>query len=160
MCSPAERFQNELSQRLCVDGDFSVPNANVLLGVIIDGMESNLSAQHRPLSPSALENILKVSKEIESLARILELEAIPPLTLQALQTLSLVPTALLNPSPRVVTYMTYIAIVYRLSAHIGPRAVRELIKDFNRTNPDRAKEKVVRKVPGVGPRVVKGNEEG
>jgi hypothetical protein len=40
--SSAELFRNELSQRLCADADFSLPNANILVGVIIDAMEYNV----------------------------------------------------------------------------------------------------------------------
>ncbi|KAH7337484.1 hypothetical protein B0J17DRAFT_663159 [Rhizoctonia solani] len=132
-------------------------------------MEYNLSVQHHPRAPSTLQNILQVSKEIECLGRILQLrvrvkyqsvKAIPSLTLHALYTLSLAPTALLNPCPNVLTYMTYIAIVHRLSAYIGPEAVRELIRDFNRTVPSKVAGKgKVRKVPGVGPRVVGKSED-
>lgn len=41
----------------------------------------------------------------------------------------------------------------RLSEYIGPKGVRDLVKDFNRTNPSCMREgEGVRKVPGVGPR--------
>ncbi|CAE6410528.1 hypothetical protein ACGC1H_006447 [Rhizoctonia solani] len=168
MSSPAERFRNELSWRLCAEGNISLPSANILLGVIIDGMEYNLSSQHRPLAHTTLHNVLKVSQEIECLGRILNLrirstyksiQAIPSLTLSILRSLSLPPTALLNPSPQVITYMTYIAVVHHLSTYMGPAAVRELIKDFNWTVPKKAGGRV-RKVPGVGPRVVKKGQEG
>ncbi|KAG8711172.1 hypothetical protein FRC11_003450 [Ceratobasidium sp. 423] len=114
----------------------------------------------RPQTPSQIQICRGKSNLSNPRAKNNPIQAIPPLTLQALHTLSLAPTALLNPSPKVVTYMTYIAVVYRLSAYIGPQAVRELIKDFNRTNPNRAggNQKVVRKVPGIGPRVVRRGE--
>ncbi|CAE6527152.1 unnamed protein product [Rhizoctonia solani] len=165
MGSPAERFRNELSWRLCAEGNLSLPSANILLGVIIDGMEYNLSSQHRPLAYTTLHNVLKVSQEIECLGRILGLkirstykstQSIPSLTLQTLRSLSLSPNALLTPSPKTTTYLTYIAIVHHLSAYIGPNAVHELIKDFNWTAPKKAGR--VRKVPGTGPRVVKKGE--
>ncbi|CAE7071085.1 unnamed protein product [Rhizoctonia solani] len=166
MGSPAERFRNELSWRLCTEGHISLPSANILLGVIIDGMEYNLGIQHRPIAQTTLRNVLKVSREIECLARILDLrvrtkyksvEVIPSLTLHTLRTLSLQPTALLNPDLKTITYVTYTAVVHRLSASIGPQAVHDLIKDFNSTIPKKIKGRV-RKVPGVGPRVVKRNE--
>ncbi|CUA69898.1 hypothetical protein RSOLAG22IIIB_08737 [Rhizoctonia solani] len=165
MGSPAERFRNELSWRLCAEGNLSLPSANILLGVIIDGMEYNLSSQHRPLAHTTLHNVLKVSQEIECLGRILGLkirstykstQSIPSLTLQTLRSLSLPPNALLTPNPKTTTYLTYIAIVHHLSAYIGPNAVHELIKDFNWTAPKKGGR--VRKVPGIGPRVVKKGE--
>ncbi|KAJ1301236.1 hypothetical protein OPQ81_003645 [Rhizoctonia solani] len=125
-------------------------------------MEYNLSPRHNPLAQTTLQNVLKVPREIECLGRILQLkvkfvyqslEAIPPLTLRALRSLSLEPTSLLSPSPTVVTLLTYIAIVHRLSACIGSQATQDLIKDFNRTTPSKTTQRVVRKVPGTGPRV-------
>ncbi|GAB1520189.1 hypothetical protein RhiTH_003262 [Rhizoctonia solani] len=168
--SPAERFRNELSQRLCAEGSISLPSANILVGVIISGMEYNSGDQYHPISQTTLQNVLRISKEIESLGKILDLkvrvrykcvEAIPPLTLQTLRTLSLPPTALLSPCPTVVTFMTYIAVVYRLSSYVGPQVVHDLIEDFNRTVPSKAKDKAkhVRKVPGIGPRVIRRSEE-
>ncbi|KDN44296.1 hypothetical protein RSAG8_05560, partial [Rhizoctonia solani AG-8 WAC10335] len=108
----------------------------------------------------------KVSQEIECLGRLFQLkvrvqhksiQAIPSLTLQTLHSLSLPPAALLNPCPKTTTYMTYIAVVNHLSTYMGPASVRELIKDFNWTVP-RKEGGRVRKVPGVGPRVVKKSQ--
>ncbi|EUC61470.1 hypothetical protein RSOL_395980, partial [Rhizoctonia solani AG-3 Rhs1AP] len=87
------------------------------------------------------------------------LKAIPSFTLSILRSLSIPPTALLYPCHQVTTYMTYIAVVHHLSAYMGPAAVYELIKDFNWTVPKRAGGRI-RKVPGVGPRVVKKGQEG
>ncbi|CAE6402470.1 unnamed protein product [Rhizoctonia solani] len=168
--SPAERFRNELSQRLSEEGSISLPSANILVGVIISGMEYNLGDQYHPIPQTTLQNVLRISKEIESLGRILQLkvrvrykrvEAIPSLTLQALHTLSLPATALLSPCPTVITFMTYIAVVYRLSAYVGPCVVHDLIDDFNRTVPSKSEDKAkhVRKVPGVGPRIIRRSEE-
>ncbi|QRW26036.1 hypothetical protein RhiXN_11113 [Rhizoctonia solani] len=167
--SPAERFRNELSQRLCAEGSISLPSANILVGVIISGMEYNSGDQYHPISQTTLQNVLRISKRSNLSARYLIkvrvrykcVEAIPPLTLQTLRTLSLPPTALLSPCPTVVTFMTYIAVVYRLSSYVGPQVVHDLIEDFNRTVPSKAKDKAkhVRKVPGIGPRVIRRSEE-
>ncbi|CEL53322.1 hypothetical protein RSOLAG1IB_06289 [Rhizoctonia solani AG-1 IB] len=168
--SPAERFRNELSQRLSAEGSISLPSANILVGVIISGMEYNLGDRYHPIPQTTLQNVLRISKDIDSLGRILDIkvrvrykcvEAIPPLALQALHTLSLPQTALLSPCPTVITLMTYIAVVYRLSTYVGPHVVHDLIEDFNRTVPSKSQDKAkhVRKVPGVGPRTIRRSEE-
>ncbi|CAE6402510.1 unnamed protein product [Rhizoctonia solani] len=168
--SSAELFRNELSQRLCADADFSLPNANILVGVIIDAMEYNLSARYHPLARTTIQNVLKVSEEIECLGRILQVnmefthrsvnasQTIAPFMLRTLHMLAIPATSLLNPCPEVVTLMTYVEVVHRLSAYIGPRAVYNLVRDFNMIIPRKFDAKIVTKVPGTGPRVARRYE--
>ncbi|KAF8688395.1 hypothetical protein RHS03_09673, partial [Rhizoctonia solani] len=127
-------------------------------------MEYNLSTRYHPLARSTIQNVLKVSEEVECLGRILRVNAqfthrsvntIPPFMLRTLYMLALPATSLLNPHPEVVTLMTYIEVVHRLSAYIGPRAVYGLVRDFNSTIPRKFDAKIVTKVPGTGPRVAK-----
>ncbi|KAH7337483.1 hypothetical protein B0J17DRAFT_756426 [Rhizoctonia solani] len=154
-------FASQMQVNPCKDTNFSLPNANLLVGVLIDAMEYNLCARYRPLARSTLNNVIRVSKEIDCLGRMLQLNirvrhrsvhALHPFTLKALLMLSVPAESLLDPCSEVVTLMTYIAVVHRLSSYVGARAVYDLVRDFNRIIPRKLDPSVVTKVPGVGPR--------
>ncbi|KAG8716470.1 hypothetical protein FRC09_015729 [Ceratobasidium sp. 395] len=130
------------------------------------------------LSSSTLRNVMSVSEEILSLGRILgvsilssyssrEASAIilvPSAVLQDLQFLSLPRMALDGPScpPSLRTrshiLRTYLSVARALSSYIGPQGVKDLINDFNRPSPQpvaKTEGYTTRRVPGVGPRVVR-----
>ncbi|KAF8604776.1 hypothetical protein BDV93DRAFT_522099 [Ceratobasidium sp. AG-I] len=183
--SPAEQFRNELGQRLAYDAELSLPSANMLVGVIIDAMEylTSFPTPARTLSPTTLQNVLSISNEIRALARILDLspqtrfsslDDIPLATLQSAKLLRIPPSSLTTPNPstdcltrsqtRAYTLLTYLSIVRYFITYFGKEAVMCLIKDFNRPSTrgegEKGEEVVIRKVPGVGPRVLKENGGG
>ncbi|KAG8773141.1 hypothetical protein FRC12_002701 [Ceratobasidium sp. 428] len=170
--SPAERFRDELGYRLSVDAHLCLPSANVLVGVMIDAMEA-IESRLVTLSSSTLRNVMSVSEEILSLGRILGVsilssyssrELVPSAVLQDLQFLSLPRMALDGPScpPSLRTrshiLRTYLSVARALSSYIGPQGVKDLINDFNRPSPQpvaKTEGSTTRRVPGVGPRVVR-----
>ncbi|KAG8705872.1 hypothetical protein FRC08_001399 [Ceratobasidium sp. 394] len=170
--SPAERFRDELGSRLSVDAHLCLPSANILVGVMIDGMDT-LNKRSTELSLITLRNVVSVSEEILSLGRILGVllppsyssqENIPISVLQDLRFLCLPWTVLdgssCPPSLRIRSDIlrVYLSVVRLLSSYIGPAGVQDLVNDFNRPNLNRPvamTEGYTRRVPGMGPRVIR-----